>query len=66
VLVEGDSPKTWAAEIEKLVSDRRLLNALSDGVIKPRSMKNVAVEMLSIYESRPPNPGAVRQSVSCV
>jgi glycosyltransferase involved in cell wall biosynthesis len=62
VLVNDDSPQTWAKQLEHLAHDRRRFSALTNAVQQPRSMRDVAVEMLTLYRRLAPQssvPAAV-------
>ncbi len=49
VLVSDDSPHKWAIQLNDLAHDRRRLRALTNALQEPRSMRCVAVEMLTLY-----------------
>jgi glycosyltransferase involved in cell wall biosynthesis len=49
LLVEPGSAAHWAAALERIVADTRVLSRLSAGVRPPRHMGNVAQDMLPVY-----------------
>jgi glycosyltransferase involved in cell wall biosynthesis len=49
LLVEPNDPQAWTATLERLTSDKQLLQQLRVGIRPPRSMANVAAEMLDLY-----------------
>lgn len=49
ILVEPASPEAWAAALARVVEDRTLLKRLRAGIRAPRSMEDVAPEMLDVY-----------------
>jgi glycosyltransferase involved in cell wall biosynthesis len=49
LLVEPNDPRAWAAALERLTSDKQLLQQLRAGIRAPRSMTDVAAEMLNLY-----------------
>lgn len=51
LLVEPDSLKAWSETFQRLVEDRTLLARLRAGIRPPRTMREVAGEMLRIYEA---------------
>jgi len=57
LLVDDDSPDSWAKEIARLANDRMLLGNLRSAVPKPRSMQDVAAEMLTLYRGLAPQAG---------
>lgn len=61
VLVNEDSPEAWARQLNDLAQDRNRLSALTNAVQPPRSMEDVASEMLTLYRRLMPqmSPGIV-------
>ena len=51
LLVEPDSVESWRQALERLVRDRTLLERLRAGIRPPRTMSEVAKEMLTLYLS---------------
>jgi glycosyltransferase involved in cell wall biosynthesis len=49
VLVAVDDPAAWAAAIERLVKDRRAIDAMRARVEPPRTMNAVADDMATLY-----------------
>jgi glycosyltransferase involved in cell wall biosynthesis len=49
VLVAVDDPAAWAAAIERLVEDRRAIDAMRARVEPPRTMNAVADDMATLY-----------------
>ena len=49
VLVAADDPAAWAAAIERLVEDRRAIDAMRARVEPPRTMNAVADDMATLY-----------------
>jgi glycosyltransferase involved in cell wall biosynthesis len=50
-LVPHSDVRAWSAAIERLASERALVERLRGGVRRPRSTEDVARDMVSIYES---------------
>ncbi len=53
ILVEADSVAAWAAALNRLSRESELLRRLRSGVRPPRTMADVAEEMLALYHSIP-------------
>jgi glycosyltransferase involved in cell wall biosynthesis len=49
VLVSPDDPTAWATALRQLATEPGLLSRLRAGIRPPRTMKNVAEDMLEIY-----------------
>ena len=49
VLVAVDDPTAWAAAIERLVEDRRAIDALRAHITPPRTMSAAAEDMAALY-----------------
>lgn len=50
LLVEPESPAGWRQALEKICSDRSLLQRLRAGIVYPRAMSTVAEEMDALYK----------------
>jgi glycosyltransferase involved in cell wall biosynthesis len=51
VLIDGSDADTWAAVIGALAKDRPRIDRLRDGVQPPRTMDDVASEMVALYRA---------------
>jgi glycosyltransferase involved in cell wall biosynthesis len=51
LLVAPDSPVAWRQALGRLAEDRSLLQRLRAGIRPPRTMEEVAVEMLALYHT---------------
>jgi glycosyltransferase involved in cell wall biosynthesis len=51
VLIEGCDPNAWATAIRVLASDRGRVSRLRAGIRPPRTMEDVADDMISLYRS---------------
>jgi glycosyltransferase involved in cell wall biosynthesis len=51
LLVQPDSVDAWSAALQRLVREPGLIGHLRSGIEAPRSMRDVAVEMVELYES---------------
>jgi glycosyltransferase involved in cell wall biosynthesis len=58
-LVPHSDVRAWSAAIERLASERALVERLRGGVRRPRSTEDVARDMVSVYESVVPRRRAV-------
>jgi Glycosyl transferases group 1/Glycosyl transferase 4-like domain len=50
LLVDARDAAAWAGMLERVSSNPEFLNSLRSGIREPRSMKEVASEMMSIYQ----------------
>lgn len=51
LLVQADSLKAWTSAFRRLASEDGLVEHLRSGIVPPRGMDDVALEMLALYRS---------------
>jgi glycosyltransferase involved in cell wall biosynthesis len=65
MLVEAESVAAWTEVIRRLDEDRAMLERLRRGVRPPRTMDDVADDMMTVYRRLSGSRGAPRRTEPC-